>query len=227
MTAAGAEKITIDLWTDVVCPWCYVGEGRLEQALEAEGLADRFEIRTHSFELDPSAPASAGEATNVQHLERKLGKSADDVRQMESQIAQLAAEIGRDYATERPMANTRRIHRVMQAAGERGREFFFDLQQAYFTGAVNPFEDDVIMAAAERAGLSREEAQRVLADDDSFDHEVETDIMRAHAMGASGVPFTVFDNRYAAPGALPVEAYRKVLRQLVDERDGVAEAQEG
>lgn len=222
----GTDKIAIDLWTDVVCPWCYVGEGRLQEALEAEGLTDRFELRTHSFELDSSAPIDAGAATNVEHLEKKLGKSAEEVRQMESQIAALAEELGRDYATERPMANTRRIHRVMQALGDRGRDFFFELQRDYFTGTVNPFEDSAIVAEAVKHGMDRSDVEQVLADEDSFDHEVETDIMRAHAMGAQGVPFTVFDNRFSAPGALPVDVYRKVLRQLVDEQDGADKGQE-
>ena len=80
----------------------------------------------------------------------------EQIRGMEQKISGLAAEIGRDYAVERPMGNTRRIHRVLQALRERGtgNEFFLDLQRAYFTGVVNPFEDDAIVAAAERAGMS-------------------------------------------------------------------------
>ncbi|MGO1394022.1 DsbA family oxidoreductase [Agrococcus casei] len=219
MTAV-TEKIKIDIWSDVVCPWCYVGEGRLGEAIKAEGLESRIEIETHSFELDPNAKDASGES-NIEHLQSKLGQDAEQIRGMEQKISGLAVEIGRDYAVERPMGNTRRIHRVLQALRERGtgNDFFLDLQRAYFTGVVNPFEDDAIVAAAERAGMSADETRTILADADSFDDEVETEVMRARAMGAQGVPFMVFDGKYAAPGAMPVDAYRQALRQLVAEHD--------
>ncbi|MGO3136448.1 MAG: DsbA family oxidoreductase [Agrococcus casei] len=215
-----AEKIKIDIWSDVVCPWCYVGEGRLGEAIRAERLEDRIEIETHSFELDPNAKDGTGE-DNIQHLQSKLGQDPEQIRGMEQRISGLAAEIGRDYAVERPMGNTRSIHRVLQALRERGtgNDFFLDLQRAYFTGAANPFDDEAVVAAAERAGMPADEARAILADADSYDHEVETEVMRARAMGAQGVPFMVFDGKYAAPGAMPVEAYRQALRQLVTEHD--------
>ncbi|WP_293696116.1 DsbA family oxidoreductase [uncultured Agrococcus sp.] len=223
MAEQGEQQITIDLWTDVVCPWCYVGEGRLEEAIRAEELEDRVRIRVHSFELDPNAPAySAADAhTNIEHLRAKFSKGEEDVRAMEQHIAGLASEIGREYAVERPVANTRAIHRVAQSLRERGatEDFFFALQRDYFTGAVNPFEEDAILAAAERAGLDRASAAEILRDADRHDDDVDSDVMRAQAMGASGVPFTVFNNKYAAPGALPVDTYRQALRQLVAELD--------
>ena len=215
-----AEKIKIDIWSDVVCPWCYVGEGRLEEAIKAEGLEDRIDIETHSFELDPNARDDNGES-NLVHLEKKLGRDPNEVRAMEEKISGLAAEIGREYQVERPMGNTRRIHRVMQSLRElgTGTDFFLDLQRSYFTGAVNPFDDEAIVAAAERAGLDADTARAVLADADSHDDDVESDVMRARAMGAQGVPFMVFDGKYAAPGAMPVETYRQALQQLVAEHD--------
>lgn len=218
------DKIKIDIWSDVVCPWCYIGEGRLEEAIRAEGLEDRFDIETHSFELDPNARDADG-ATNLQYLQSKYGRSAEQVVGMEEKISGLAGEIGREYATERPVGNTRRIHRVMQAlhAQGTGTSFFLDLQRSYFTGGANPFDDEVIVAAAERAGLDAATAREILADADSFDTEVETDVMRARAMGAQGVPFMVFDGKYAAPGAMPVEAYRQAVRKLLEEHEGEAE----
>ncbi|HIY65772.1 MAG TPA: DsbA family oxidoreductase [Candidatus Agrococcus pullicola] len=222
MAEQGEQQITIDLWTDVVCPWCYVGEGRLEEAIRAEELEDRVRIRVHSFELDSNAPVYSADAkSNIEHLRAKFSKGEEDVRAMEQHIAGLASEIGREYAVERPVANTRAIHRVAQSLRERGatEEFFFALQRDYFTGAVNPFEDDAILDAAERAGLDRAAAREILRDPDRHDDDVDRDVTRAQAMGASGVPFTVFNNKYAAPGALPVDTYRQALRQLVAELD--------
>lgn len=227
MNETDTKQITVDLWTDIVCPWCYVGEGRLEEAIRAEGLEGRVRIRVHSFELDPNAPeyriSASGQGsakTNIDHLRAKFGREESEVRKMEEQIASLATEIGREYSVERPVANTRRIHRVAQALQEQGTaaEFFFSLQRDYFTGVSNPFDDTTILDAAERAGLDRETAVAVLQDPDRHDDDVDRDVMRAQSMGATGVPFSVFDARYAAPGALPVDAYRQILRQLASEQ---------
>lgn len=215
-----APLITVDIWTDVVCPWCYIGESRLIDAIEAEGLTGQVHLRAHSFELDPTSPTDSVK-DSVAHLVEAKGMPEAKVREMESQIQQMAQEMGREYVIGRPMANTRAVHRVMQAVGEaRGidaaTEFFLQLQRGYFTGTVNPFETEVVIARAVESGLEESVARAAHAGD-THDAQVEQDVREAAAMGARGVPFFLFNDKYTAPGALPLESFRQALRQIADE----------
>ncbi|GAA4520924.1 DsbA family oxidoreductase [Brachybacterium paraconglomeratum] len=212
--------ITVDVWTDVVCPWCYIGESRLHDAIEAEGLTDQVHIRAHSFELDPTSPTDSVK-DNIAHLVKAKGMDEAKVREMEEQIQGMAQEMGREYVTGRPMANTRGVHRVMQAISEaRGvdaaTEFFMQLQRGYFTGTVNPFEADAVIARAVEAGLDEQVARAAHAGQ-THDDKVEAEVREAASMGARGVPFFLFNDKYTAPGALPVESFRQALRQIADE----------
>lgn len=211
-----SEPITIDIWTDVVCPWCYVGEARLQEAIRAEGLEDIVRDQAHSFELDPNAPKMADAESNIDHLVKKLGRSEAEVRGMEEQIQALAAEVDMPYATDRPMANTRAIHRLVQAAAHEGRgnDLFRTLQGGYFSGQMDVFDQDVLVAEAAKVGISNEEANAALEESSALDEAVETDIRRARQLGVTGVPYMLFNHKYAAPGALPLDAYRSALRTL-------------
>jgi len=217
---AAAPLITVDVWTDVVCPWCYIGESRLHDAIEAEGLTGQVAIRAHSFELDPTSPTGAVK-DNVAHLVEAKGMPEEKVREMEAQIQHMAHEMGREYVTGRPMANTRGIHRVMQALAEaRGAEaatdFFMELQRGYFTGATNPFEAETVIARAVEAGLEESAAREAHAGT-THDDAVEAEVREAVSMGARGVPFFLFNDKYTAPGALPTDAFRQALRQIAEE----------
>jgi predicted DsbA family dithiol-disulfide isomerase len=218
--ASAAPLITVDVWTDVVCPWCYIGESRLHDAIEAEGLTGQVHLRAHSFELDPTSPTEAVK-DNVEHLVVAKGMPEEQVRQMETQIQEMAREIGREYVTDRPMANTRGVHRVMQALGEaRGIDaataFFMELQRGYFTGASNPFEAEAVITRAVEAGLDEQVARAAHAGR-THDEQVEAEVREASSMGARGVPFFLFNDKYTAPGALPLDAFRQALRQIADE----------
>lgn len=212
--------ITVDVWTDVVCPWCYLGESRLHDAIAAEGLEDQVHLQAHSFELDPTSPTDSTR-DNVEHLVASKGMAAEEVREMESQIQTLAQEIDRDYATRRPMANTRGVHRVMQAISaalgpDAATGFFLQLQRDYFTGAADPFDPDLVIARAVGAGLD-ESVARSAHTGESHDELVEAEADEARRLGANGVPFFVFNEKYSAPGALPLEGFRQALRQIADE----------
>lgn len=223
MTQASPDTapITIDLWTDIVCPWCYVGEERLREAIRAEGLEDRVEITTHSFELDPNAPLNAGAETTVEHLTKKYGQSPEQVQQMEDRIKAMAEALDLPYSTDRSMANTRSIHRLVQAAAEHGvaNELFQDLQRGYFSNEFNVFDEDAVVAAAVRVGVPEEQARAVLEDATLFEDAVENDIAQARQLGVTGVPFMVFNNKYAAPGAMEIDQYRGALRSLAAGED--------
>lgn len=233
------STILVDLWTDLVCPWCYLGEARLHDAIEAEGLAGRVHLRLHSFELDPTAPVSEARS-NIAHLVQAKGMAEDEVRAMEEQIQQLAGELGRDYALERPMASTRAVHRVMHAvraaaADDTGGEqaaaaFFLGLQRAYFAGRVNPFDAEQVIARAVETGLAPEAARAAWEGTTNVgtasegtsgvgtasENAVADDVALAREIGVRGVPFFVFDETYSAPGAIPLDAFRQVLRSLAD-----------
>lgn len=218
------RTILVDLWTDLVCPWCYLGEARLHDAIEAEGLTGRVHLRLHSFELDPTAPV--GEAhSNIAHLVQAKGMPEADVRAMETQIQQLAAELDRDYAMERPMAGTRAVHRVMQAVRAAGTTdasgddaaaaFLLGLQRDYFAGRVDPFDAEQVIPRAGEAGLDQQTA-RAAWEGAAGEVAVAEDVALARELGVRGVPFFVFDETYSAPGAIPLDAFRQVLRSLAD-----------
>lgn len=219
--------IEIDVWTDVVCPWCYIGEGRLYDAIEAEGLSDKVRLRARSFELDPTSPAEVTQ-TSTEMLAAKMGVSSDVARAKDSEVAGLAAELGRDFALDRPFANTRAIHRVMQAInaahpddnGAAGTAFFLDLQRGYFSGTLNPFKETAIVSAATAHGLPEDEARAALTSTEA-DAAVAEEIQAARQMGAGGVPFFVFNGKFAAPGALPTDVFRQALRQVADDASNV------
>lgn len=220
--------IEIDVWTDVVCPWCYIGEGRLYEAIEAEGLSDKVRLQARSFELDPTSPAEVT-GTSTEMLAAKMGVGYDVARAKDAEVAALAEELGRDFALDRPFANTRAIHRVMQAInaahpgddGAAGTAFFLDLQRGYFSGTLNPFEEATILAAASAHGLSEDAAREALTSQEA-DAVVEQEIQTARQMGAGGVPFFVFNGKFAAPGALPTDTFRQALRQVAADAEGVA-----
>ncbi|GAA1485946.1 DsbA family oxidoreductase [Brachybacterium fresconis] len=218
--SASEPLVTVDVWTDVVCPWCYIGEARLHDAIAAEGLQDQVRVRAHSFELDPTSPTDTVH-DNVEHLVTAKGMPEEKVREMEGQIRAMAQELGREYVSDRPMANTRGIHRVMQAisethGGQAATDFFLGLQRGYFTGGANPFDEATVIAEAVEAGLSEEVARAALAGR-THDDAVEAEVREAAAMGARGVPFFLFNDTYTAPGALPLEAFRQALREIADE----------
>lgn len=214
MTEQTTEPVVIELWTDLGCPWCYLGKHRLDTAIAARPDADRFEIRLRSFELDPKA-SGAPEPIH-EHLAAKYGASAAQVEAMESRIRGLAVADGLAWSDDRGTANTFDIHRLLKHADAQGvgTEFFTAVQDGYFAGTLDPFDAEQLVAAAVAAGLDADGVRSVLTGDDHAD-EVRADEAEAQALGATGVPFTVFGRRFATAGAQSVEGYGQVLDQTV------------
>lgn len=218
---SSGRTVRIDVWTDLVCPWCYVGQARLDRAIAQEGVD--VDLRVHAFELDPSSPhAHEGAPTNIDHLVRAKGLPREQVEAMERQIGDLAAEIDHPYAPVRPMANTRALHRVVhvvrtQAGEQAAAAFFTQVQNGYFAGTLDPFATDEVVRRAVAAGAAEADARAAAAGEDpAAEAAVAADIQQARQLGAQGVPFMVFDQRMAAPGAMDVDTYRRALRQLAD-----------
>ncbi|MAS53660.1 MAG: disulfide bond formation protein DsbA [Pimelobacter sp.] len=203
----------IEIWSDVVCPWCYIGKRRLEEALEAFPQRDEVEIVWRSYQLDPTAPKVATESI-ASALGRKYGGGEDAGRQMVEQMQQVAQEVGLDYTRypEAKRVSTVDAHRLLHAAGARRPELKEALLQAYFVEARNVADHDELVAIASEVGLAEDDVRRVLGSDEHLT-DVEEDIDAAQDLGAQGVPFFVIDRRLAISGAQPVEVFARALEQ--------------
>jgi predicted DsbA family dithiol-disulfide isomerase len=200
----------IEIWSDVVCPWCYIGKRRLETALADFPHADEVEVVWRSFQLDPSAPDTPTE-TVADYLGRKYGGGAEAGAAMIARVSALAAEEGMTWRHgESLRVGTFDAHRLLHAAGERRGELKEALLHAYFAEAQNVADQETLTRIATEAGLDEVLVKEVLTSDRHAD-EVEADIRQAAAYGATGVPFFVIDQKYGISGAQPVETFRQVL----------------
>ncbi|KAA1418614.1 DsbA family oxidoreductase [Nocardioides humilatus] len=209
----------IDIWSDVVCPWCSVGKKRLERALADFPHRDEVEVVYHSFLLDPSAPTEPFE-TAQQMLARKYGLSLEEAAEKQSGVIAVAAELGMDWSRhhDSPHVDTVDAHRLLHLAleeGSQGQQGVLKdaLLHAYFGEAANLASHDVLRAVAVGAGLDVGRVDEVLASEDYAD-AVLADIAQARAFGATGVPFFVVDNRYGVSGAQPSEVFGQLLDQV-------------
>ncbi|WP_101523991.1 DsbA family oxidoreductase [Nocardioides houyundeii] len=212
----------IEIWSDVVCPWCYIGKRRLESALSTFEHADQVEVVWRSYQLDPSAPAVATE-TSTQMLARTYGQSPEGVAGMQQQVSAAAAEEGLVYRLDQTLhVNTVDAHRLLHLAlHEGGPELQGRLKEAllaaYFTQGRNVADHTVLAEVADQAGLEATGVAEVLASQRYAD-EVAADVAQARAYGATGVPFFVVDAAYGVSGAQPAEAFTQVLQRAW--RDG-------
>lgn len=208
----------VEIWSDVVCPWCYLGKRRFERALSEFDHRDQVQVVYRSFELDPAAPAGVTTPT-VEVLAEKYGMSPAQARQAQREMEQRAAGDGLTFRMENLRSgNTRDAHRLIQLARERGKqaEMVERLHRAYFTEQESVFEPEPLTRLAVEAGLDRDEATRVLASD-AYDDHVDTDEAMARAIGATGVPLFVIDRKYGISGAQPADTIAQVLRRVWDE----------
>lgn len=204
----------VDIWSDVVCPWCYLGKRRFERALAGFEHRDEVEVVYRSFELDPRWPRGET-APKLPMLAAKLGASEAEVRGMHEQLAGLAAAEGLDYhLDDGVVGSTFDAHRVLHLARTRDlqdpvAEGFF---RAYFTEGRGLFDDESLVELAAEAGLDADETRKVLKEG-TYADEVRADVARARELGATGVPFFVFGNRFGVSGAQPVETLAAALAQ--------------
>lgn len=202
------------MWADIVCPWCYVGEARLEKAAAALATEADVTITPHAFELDPnhSHPERV-----LDMLARKYGRSPDDAVQMDSRVASMAVEEGLPYTSDRVTANTFDAHRLIAAAAEFGiaLDVLRALQKGHFSGELDLSDADALARTVASVGLPETRAREVLGSDE-FSDAVRADEAQARQYGVTGVPFTVVAGRYAIPGAGAQDHYEKVLRTALE-----------
>jgi predicted DsbA family dithiol-disulfide isomerase len=204
----------VEIWSDVVCPWCYLGKRRFERALSDFEHRDDVHVVYRSFELDPTAPTGVTTPT-VERLADKYGMTPAQASQAQREMAERAAVDGLTFRMSRLRSgNTRDAHRVIQLAKERGRqaEMVERLHRAYFTDEDSVFDHDALTRLAVDAGLDRDEVADVLASDAYADH-VDTDEAMARAIGATGVPLFVIDRKYGISGAQPPATIAQVLER--------------
>lgn len=211
--------MTLTIWSDFACPYCYIGETRLERAIEELGLKDDVQIDYRAFELDPTASKEVVSST-PERFARKYGLSLDGAKQQIQQISDLGKELGIDfrYATTQ-YSNTRDAHRLMKLAEAKydratvGRlnEALF---KAYFVENLILADHKVLIDKATEVGMNPEEVKAVL-DSNEYDDEVRFDEREAGMRGVRGVPYIVFGGDFAVPGAMTIDAFKMALeRQL-------------
>jgi predicted DsbA family dithiol-disulfide isomerase len=210
--------LRVEIWSDVVCPWCYIGKRRVEKAIAASG-ADDVEVVWRSFRLDPSAPAhdpGASPVRVVDHLAQAYGTTPEQAAAMMSRVDAIAADDGLVYDQSQSVwAGTLDAHRLLHAAREHGgpalqgalKETFL---RGYFSEHENLGDPRTLVRLAAAAGLPGEVAHDVLVSDAHRDAVV-ADEAQARAYGANGVPFVVVDGRFGVSGAQPVEVFADVL----------------
>jgi predicted DsbA family dithiol-disulfide isomerase len=207
----------VEIWSDIVCPWCYLGKRRFEQALAGFDHRDAVDVVYRSFELDPAAPAGETVPT-VRLLASKYGMAPEQAEDTQRQMEQRAAADGLTFRMENLRSgNTRDAHRLLQLAKVNGRqaELVEALHRAYFTEQDSVFDHASLARIAVGAGLDPAEVDKVLTTD-QFADEVTEDERTASSLGATGVPFFVIDRRYAISGAQPADTIAGALQHAWD-----------
>jgi predicted DsbA family dithiol-disulfide isomerase len=217
------NSMQIEVFSDVVCPFCYICKRRLEEALAGFGHVADVTVTYRSFQLDPSSPATS-ELSLEEMLAEKYGQSLQQARIMNQRVSDMAATAGLDFQLQDAHpANTFRAHRLLHFAATQqlGNELTERLMRGYFTEGVRIGDRDALLALAVDVGLD-EAASAAVLDGDAFTAEVTADIELARAFGATGVPFFVFDRKYAISGAQETAVFVDVLDKAWSEAQPLA-----
>jgi predicted DsbA family dithiol-disulfide isomerase len=214
----------IEVWSDVVCPWCYIGKRHLESALGSFEHADDVEVVYRSFELDPSAPEVPVETT-VESLAKKFGTDVAGARELMARADGVAASVGLEFHhADAPHARTITAHRLLHLASDEGHqgELKEALLAAYFLRGEDVGDHAALRAIAVDSGLDPARVDAVLGSEEYLD-AVHEDIAQARAYGAGGVPFFVVDQKFGVSGAQPAEVFSELLDRAWGESHPVVE----
>lgn len=211
---AQTQPILIEVWADLVCPWCYIGTHRLERAIAARPDAARFDVRIRSYQLRPDAPRIP------QPVAQAFAASLGDphaVEEAEERVKRIAEEDGLEFSTDRPVGNTFDIHRALHFAQDygKGASFWSAVQDRYFQGGLNPWDIDSLVAVAGDVGIPTDRMRDALERGECAE-DVRADINEAYHIGVTGVPFTVFARHFVMAGTQPVEVYADALDETVE-----------
>lgn len=214
----GIGTLKIEVWSDYVCPFCYIGKRKLEEALQKTGLAQSTEVVFKAFQLDPTTPEDAKEHVAI-GLAKKYGMSKQEVEGMLQNVKAQAKAVGLNYNVDvMTEANTLKAHQLAKYAEQQGKaaEMSERLLHGYFEKGEAIGDSIVLLQIAEELNLNRQEVEQVFQEK-LFVDEVRADIAEASKIGVRGVPFFVLNRKYAISGAQPTEAFEEALRKVAEE----------
>lgn len=221
---AFSQTIQVDVWSDVACPWCYVGKRKLElgiQQFEAANPQTNIDVVFHSFQLDPNIPTDY-EGSHQQYLVENKGFPAEQIGVMHDRLAGIGAAVGLSYNFDQVQTtNTQLAHELMQFAKTLGKQIELKerIMNAYFSLGQHVGKVDVLVALAGQVGIDESAARRVL-EERTYRNAFEADVAQAREFGISGVPFFVIQNKYGIEGAqgpeMFVHAFETVQAELAD-----------
>ncbi len=210
----------IHIWSDVVCPWCYVGKRRFERALEGFAHRDQVQVTHRAFQLDPTRPRG-DTSSRRSMLMSKYRRSAAEVLEMDAKMEALAAAEGLEYhLTDANLTgNTLDAHQLVQLARTHGLQdaVLERLYRAYFTEQRSLFDRESLLPLAGEAGLDVSDARQAL-ESGAFIDAVAADLDEARSIGVTGVPFFVVDGRYGISGAQQAEVFSQAFARVWEER---------
>jgi len=214
------NKLKIQIWSDIMCPYCYIGKRRIEGALAQFKHKDDVEIEWKSFQLDSSFVASENDDM-AEHLAEKYRKDVSWAKEMMDSMTQNAKSAGLDFRFDKAiMANSFNAHRLLHLAKKNNLSDAMEetLFKAYLTDGENVNDSETLKRLGLQVGLKADELEALLSSD-QFANEVTADITMAQNIGVQGVPFFVFDNKYAVSGAQHVETFVQTLDKVWEEGD--------
>lgn len=214
------EAIKIDIWSDIACPWCYIGKRHLEAGVASLGAdAPEIEVEYHSYELSPDTPVDF-EGSAVDYLAKHKGLPVAQVEQMLERVTAVAAAAGLDYDFEHVhQTKTLKAHELLHFAKAHGKqsELKERLLEAYFVDGGHVGHLDELVTYATEVGLDADAARAAL-ESGEYAAAVQADIAQAGAYGIQGVPFFVIDGKYGISGAQPADVFAQAITQVAGER---------
>ncbi|MCU1585343.1 MAG: disulfide bond formation protein DsbA [Microbacteriaceae bacterium] len=213
-----SDPIKVDIWSDVQCPWCYIGKRKFEAGAATFGGA--VEVEYHSFELAPDTPVDF-EGTPVDYLSERKGIPAEQVSRMLENVTNIAASVGLDYDYDHVhQTNTVKAHELIHYAKSHGRQLDMKerLLKAYFVNGEHVGRIEDLADIAAEIGFDRADVVRAL-ESEKFLADVKADVALATEYGIQGVPFFVIDGKYGVSGAQDAATFANVLAQVRDERE--------
>ncbi|MEB2775319.1 DsbA family oxidoreductase [Algoriphagus sp. D3-2-R+10] len=202
----------IEIWSDIACPFCYIGKRKIEKAISKFPHKNEIEIEWKSFQLNPEQ-ITEPDKSSAEYLAELKGWTLEQTKEITGNVANMAAQEGLEYHLDKTVvANTRKAHRLLHLAKSAGKgdEMKESLLKAYFTSAVNIDDDAVLLGLGRGIGLDDSVINEVLTSD-KFESEVEQDIYEARQVGVRGVPFFVLDRKYGISGAQADEVFDQTL----------------
>lgn len=212
------EKMKVEIWSDVVCPFCYIGKRKFEKALADFPHSDQIEIEYKSFQLNPETKTDPA-LSQYEALAAHKGISVEQARQMGEQVTGIAKQVGLTFDFNQAIpANTFNAHRFLHLAKKEGKQEETKelLLEAYFTNGENIDAEDTLLKIATKTGINQEAVSHMLSGDE-FSEDVKLDIYEAQQFGIRGVPFFAFDRKYAVSGAQEPSAFLQTLEKSFSE----------